>query len=103
MMSDTTTWLILAVFYAPVHFLGPALIGFLTGQETSAERRHLVKSVMLDCTISMLVAFAAAIWLARTHLQLAMLVLFLAMFAPYTHIWLYRRRRHAPWSTGDSD
>jgi hypothetical protein len=30
-MNDTTVWIIALAFYAPMHFLGPALVGFLSG------------------------------------------------------------------------
>lgn len=94
-MSDTTAWIIALAFYAPIHFLGPALVGFLTGEETPAQRRHLLRRVLIDCALSMLAAFAVAVPLFRHAPQYAALVLLAAMCLPYFHLWLHRRRASA--------
>jgi len=91
-MSDTTAWIIALAFYAPIHFLGPALVGFLTGTETPGQRRLLLTGVFIDCTLSMLAAFALAVPLFKRAPQYAALVLLAAMFMPYLHIWIRRRR-----------
>lgn len=91
-MSDTTVWVIALAFYAPIHFLGPALVGFLTGRETAQQRRQLLSRVFIDCLLSMLAAFALAVPLFKIAPQYAALVLLAAMFAPYLYIWIRRRR-----------
>lgn len=96
-MLDPVTWIIFVITYAPLHYMGPVLLGLFTGMETPAERRQLIKAVLIDCTVSLIVSFALAIWLIETHLETALLVLILALFAPYTYIWIHRRRRGTAW------
>lgn len=91
-MSDTTVWIIALAFYAPIHFLGPALVGFLTGPETPSQRRQLLVRIFVDCGVSMLAAFAVAAPLFRQAPQYAALVLLAAMFIPYLHVWIRHRR-----------
>jgi hypothetical protein len=91
-MSDTTVWIIALAFYAPIHFLGPALVGFLTGPEPPLQRRRLLVGVFIDCGVSMLAAFAVAVPLFRQAPQYAALILLAAMFVPYLHIWIRHRR-----------
>lgn len=91
-MSDTTVWIIALAFYAPIHFLGPALVAFLTGPESPAQRRGLLTGIAVDCTLSMLVAFAVAVPLFGRAPQYAALVLLAAMFVPYLHLWIRHRR-----------
>lgn len=91
-MGDITTWIIALVFYAPVHYLGPALVGFLTGNETSEQRSLLIKRVAIDCTLSLIVAFAVAAPLFGAFPQYAAAIFLLAMFTPYLRIWNFRRR-----------
>jgi hypothetical protein len=91
-MGDLTTWIIALVFYAPVHYLGPALVGFLTGDETSQQRHLLLKHIAIDCTLSLAVAFAIAAPLYESIPQYAAAIFLLAMFVPYLRLWQYRRR-----------
>lgn len=91
-MSDTTAWIIALAFYAPIHFLGPALVGFLTGPETPLQRRQLLVGVLIDCAVSMLAASALAVPLFSRAPQYAALILLAAMFVPYLHIWIRHRR-----------
>lgn len=91
-MSDTTVWIIALAFYAPIHFLGPALVGFLTGPEAPPQRRQLLVRIAIDCAVSMLVAFAIAVPLFGRAPQYAALVLLAAMFVPYVHVWIRHRR-----------
>jgi hypothetical protein len=102
-MRDPLTWLIIFAVYAPFHYLGPVLVTLLTGTEDTAGRRRLFRSVLIDCTISLGLALAIAIWLVEKHLMEAMLVLFVATLAPYTYIWLHRRRRGTSWFTSHED
>lgn len=96
-MHDPVTWIIFVVTYAPLHYMGPILLGLFTGTETADERRRLIRAVAIDCTVSLAVSFAIAFWLIDTHMDVALLVLILALFAPYTYIWMHRRRRGTAW------
>jgi hypothetical protein len=96
-MQDPLTWAIFFAFYAPLHYLGPALVGLLTGTEDVSQRRALLRGIVIDCSLSLLAAFIAALLLVRSNPQLAMLLLLVAVLAPYTYIWLHRRRRAVAW------
>ena len=100
-MLDPVTWLVLVLFYAPLHFMVPVLMAWLTGTETGRDRRHLLRTVVADCTLSMVLAFSAALWLVERSPLSAMAVLMAALFSPYTCIWLYRSRRGTPWLEDD--
>lgn len=90
-MDATVVWLIVALFYAPLHYLLPVLVVLMTGSEEGEARRRRLIATAIDCTASMLLAFAVVIWLAGDRLQVAMLVLLLSMAAPYLRIWLHHR------------
>ena len=92
-MTDVTVWIIIIAFYAPLHYLGPTLVAFITGTEEQAERKSLIIAVLIDCTLSLAIGFSIVIWLIADHLQGAMLVMFLSLLPPYAHIWIYRSRR----------
>ncbi len=92
-MNDPITWLIIAAFYAPLHFLVPLLTVALSAPDAKARRRGL-RIATSWAALSMLIAFALVIWLARAQLSLAMAVLFLSMLAPFLKVlWLRRRWR----------
>jgi len=89
-MDPLITWAIIALFYAPLHYLVPMLVVFLTGsEEVSALKRRLV-STAIDCTVSMTLAFALVIWLAGERMLLAMGLLLVSIAAPYVRIALHR-------------
>lgn len=91
-MQDAIVWLIIAAFYAPLHYLLPVLVLFITGNESADVRKRLVRSALIDATLSMAVAFAVAIYLAgRQQISTAMLVLLLAMGFPFVRLWRHRR------------
>ena len=92
-MTDTLTWIIALAFYAPFHYLGPFLVIILTGSEPQALRKRLIISILIDCSLSMLVAFTVAVWLVEVDLQLTMLVMLTSMCIPYLHIGFNRRYR----------
>lgn len=85
---DTLTWVIIAAFYAPLHYLVPLLITFF--RSTDRERRERLRNTALDCTLSMSLGFILVIWLAQDRLQLAMGILFLSMLFPYLRLLLVR-------------
>lgn len=90
-MDATIVWLIVALFYAPLHYLLPLLVVVMTGSEEGEARRRRLIATAIDCTASMVIAFAVVIWLAGDRLQVAMIVLLLSMATPYLRIWLHHR------------
>ena len=86
-MNDTIVWIIIIAFYAPLHYVLPVLVLFITGDETEAERKKMIRSAIIDSSLSMLLAFIAAIVLAKMELLIwAMLALILSMPAPFVRI-----------------
>jgi hypothetical protein len=92
LMSDVTVWIIALAFYAPIHYLGPGLVVFLSGSGTTAERSQLLRYIAIDCTLSMFIGFAIAVPLFGHAPRLAAAAFLVAALAPYLHIWLQRRR-----------
>lgn len=90
-MDDVLVWIIIAAFYAPLHYLLPLLIVAMTGTEEGDARKRRLIATAIDCTLSMAIAFTVVIWLAGGRLQAAMVVLLLSMATPYLRIWLHRR------------
>ncbi len=90
-MDTTIVWLIIALFYAPLHYLLPLLVVVMTGREEGEARKRRLVATAIDCSLSMVIAFAVVIWLAADRLQLAMVVLLLSMATPYLRIWLHHR------------
>ena len=91
-MDSVIVWVIIIGFYAPLHYLIPVLVLFITGGEAEEIRRRLIRRALVDSTVSMLVAFALVIWLAgQQRMSAAMAVLFVSMLYPFGRIWLHRR------------
>jgi len=91
-MNDVIVWIIIAAFYAPLHFLSPALFLFITGKEDESVRKSLIKRALVDSALSMAIAFAVVIVLARQdQIFVAMIVLLMSMAFPFVRIWLHRR------------
>jgi hypothetical protein len=91
-MDDWIAWIIIVGFYAPLHYLMPALVLFITGTEDEATRRRLIRRALIDSTVSMVAAFVIVVTLVNAGLMLpAMTVLLLSMLYPFVGIW--RRRR----------
>ena len=90
-MDATIVWLIIALFYAPLHYLLPLLVVVMTGRDEGEARQRRLIATAMDCTLSMVVAFAVVIWLAGDQLQIAMFVLLLSMATPYLRIWRHHR------------
>ena len=81
-MLDPATWIIIALFYAPLHFSIPILVVGVRAPDAGRRRRAII-SAAIDCAVSMTIAFALAIWLAADHLQWAVAILLLFMLLPY--------------------
>lgn len=91
-MDDPITWIIIIGFYAPLHYLLPLLVLFLTGSEPPPVRRRMMRSVLIYSSLSLVLAFAVVIALAQQGRILpAMLLLMLSMAVPFIGLW--RRRR----------
>lgn len=90
-MSDALVWIVAIAFYAPFHYLGPLLVCLLTGTESQSQRKQLIINILIDCTLSMAIAFTLAIWLFDNNLEIAMLILIMSMFVPFLHIVLLRK------------
>jgi uncharacterized membrane protein YesL len=91
-MSDPVTWIIIIAFYAPLHFMLPVLFLFIVGHESETDRKRLIRSALIDATISMAIAFVIAIVLVNLdQIGLAMVTLILFMMAPFMRIIIHRR------------
>jgi len=90
-MNEPVTWLIIALFYAPLHYLPPALIVFM-GSE-GGERRARLTRTLVDCSVSMVASLGTVIWLVGNgHMAPAMGIMLLSMGLPYVRLLLHRRR-----------
>ena len=88
-MNDAVVWLIIAAFYAPLHYGGPIGVAILTTPSSSL-RRRLIRYMVIECSLSMLIAFALVIWLVKDQLGIAMLILLLSMLVPYLSLLAHR-------------
>ena len=82
-------WGIVALFYAPLHYLLPILTVAM-GARTPGERRRRIVATAIDCSLSMTLAFALVFALAPRDLSLAMGALLVGMALPYVRIWWRR-------------
>jgi hypothetical protein len=89
-MEEPIVWLIILLFYAPLHYLLPLLIVFLRHAEDPEARRQHLKATAIDCTFSMVVGFSLVLVLAQDNLFPAMLILLVSLFTPYLRIALAR-------------
>lgn len=91
-MNDIVVWIIIAAFYAPLHYLAPVLFLFITGQEDEDTRRRLIRSALIDSTWSMVLAFAVVIALVTAgYIFVAMIALLISMATPFVRIWQHRK------------
>lgn len=91
-MNDLVVWLIIVAFYAPLHYLLPMLVLFITGTESEEVRRDLIRRALIDSTVSMVTAFAVVIYLVgQERMSAAMLILLSSMLYPFIGIWRHRR------------
>jgi hypothetical protein len=89
-MGEAVVWLIIAAFYAPLHFMGPIGVVILVTTDPAA-RKRLLRYMLIDCCMTMLVAFALVIWLVEDHLGSAMVILLVSMLVPYLLLMIHRR------------
>lgn len=91
-MDDVIVWIIIAGFYAPLHYLLPVLILFITGRESEDIRKRLIRNSLIDSTLSMAIAFGIVITLTtQGQMSIAMAILLLSMGYPFIRIWHHRR------------
>lgn len=90
-MENLIVWLIIALFYAPLHYLLPLLIVIFRYSDAPALRRKRLITTAIDCSLSMAIAFVLAIYLAGEQMLGAMLLLLCAMFTPYLRLFLPAR------------
>lgn len=88
-MNDAIVWLIIAAFYAPLHYGGPVGVLILT-TPTADQRQRLLRYMLIECSLSMLLAFVLVIWLVENNIGIAMLILLLSMLLPYLFLWAHR-------------
>jgi uncharacterized protein (DUF2062 family) len=87
-------WIIIAAFYAPIHFALPALLVMLSGSDTEEQRRRRrLRRTMLHCGVQMLIALPLAWFLSTKSMPWAMAVLGASMLAPYPVLLLSGRAR----------
>lgn len=91
-MDDIVIWIIIIGFYAPLHYLLPVLILFITGRESESVRKRMIRQALIDSTWSLLLAFTLVIALVEFgQVSLAMLILLVSMFLPFVRILAHRR------------
>jgi hypothetical protein len=91
-VEDPVIWIIIVVFYAPLHFMLPVLFLFIVGDEAEDLRKQLIRKALIDAALSMIVAFALAILLVNyNQVALAMVILILFMLVPFIRITRNRR------------
>jgi len=91
-MDDIIVWIIIIGFYAPLHYLLPVMVLFITGGEPEDVRKQLIRRALIDSTLSMVLAFAVVILMVNLgQMSLAMLILLVSMLYPFVRIWLHRR------------
>jgi len=88
-VNEAIVWLIIAAFYAPLHYGGPVGVAILI-TPTADIRQRLLRYMLIECSLSMLLAFVLVIWMAEDNLGVAMLILLLSMLLPYLSLWVHR-------------
>ena len=85
-MESTVTWLIIALFYAPLHYLVPLLVVLVRSDDQ--QRRAALIRTLVDCTLSMTASFALVFWLVgQERITLAMAALLVSLALPYIRIF----------------
>jgi hypothetical protein len=87
-MDTLIVWAIIALFYAPLHYLLPLLLVFFRYSDNEALRNQRLKTTAIDCTLSMVVSFTLVIFLAQEQLMTAMFILLGSMSLPYLRLLL---------------
>lgn len=83
-MDNLIVWIIIAAFYAPLHYLVPVLLVLFKSDENN-RKSHLTHS-LIDSTLSMALAFGLVFYLGTDNIMQAMIILLVAMFFPYIRV-----------------
>jgi len=83
-MDNTIVWIIIAGFYAPLHYMPPVLLVLFKTSEDN--RKSELKGALIDCTISMVLAFVLVYLVGLENMLLAMMILLVALFLPYIRV-----------------
>ena len=83
-MEDTIIWIIIIGFYAPLHYLPPLLMVLF--KTTDENRAKMLWNTVIDCTVSMALAFGLVAAIGLENILLAMFILLLAIFLPYIRV-----------------
>ncbi len=90
MLSDTAIWLIALGFFLPLHYLGPLAVLHLSGRESPELRRRRTRTLLIDCTLTIVLAFPLAVWLFGKSPRYAGLLFLSMLIWPYAHLALAR-------------
>ena len=83
-MDNTIVWIIIIAFYAPLHYMPPVLLVlFKTPEE---KRKTELTGALIDCSISMVLAFVLVYLVGLENMLLAMMILLVALFLPYIRV-----------------
>ena len=83
-MDNLIVWIIIAGFYAPLHFIPPLmLVVFKTAPEN---RAFCMKWSIIDCSASMLLAFGLVFYFGADNILQAMIILLIALLLPYIRV-----------------
>ena len=93
-MDNTIVWIIIAGFYAPLHFIPPILLVMF--KTTPENRNFCLKRSIIDCSFSMLVAFGLVFYLGADKILLAMSILLVALLVPYIRVTRVLLKNNAP-------
>jgi len=83
-MDNTIVWIIIAGFYAPLHYMPPVLLVLFKTSEDN--RKSELTGALIDCTISMVLAFVLVYLVGLENMLLAMMILLVALFLPYIRV-----------------
>lgn len=85
-------WLVAGLFYIPIHFGIPAMLVFYFTLDCSELRAGKLKWMILESTVSLVLAFLIAIWLWEKMLGLTIAALVLSSIIPIAHILLTKNK-----------
>jgi len=83
-MDDIIIWVIIIGFYAPLHFIPPILLVMFKSDKPV--RSIALRRSLIDCSLSMALAFVVIYFIGLDNMLLAMAILFGAMFLPYLRV-----------------
>ncbi len=97
-MDNTIVWIIIAGFYAPLHYIPPVLLVLFKTDEDM--RAFCMKRSLIDSTISMTLAFGIVYLIGLDNMLLAMAVLLIGLLIPYFRVLKVVLRNRQPEQAG---